>query len=115
MALTSQPAVTPARSRRSPAAAIIAALSVVSDSAGTNTGIPACSPRAIASARSRLLAELGVEGQRLLDSQRNRSYLALGVPAQRLGRLEEALVTRFGAQPVDLTDVFLDLLSGADR
>ena len=58
----------------------------------------------------RPLAELGVEGQRLLDSQRNRSYLALGVPAQRLGRLEEALVTRFGAQPVDLTDVFLDLL-----
>ena len=57
LALRSQPAVTPSRSRRRPAAAIIAALSVVSARLGTNTGMPARSPRAMASARSRLLAD----------------------------------------------------------
>lgn len=58
----------------------------------------------------RPLSELGVEGQRLLDSQRNRSYLALGVPAQRLARLESALVRRFHVEPLDLTDRFIRLL-----
>src|SRR5262245_50250520 len=47
----------PARSLRSPAAAIIAALSVDSRRLGRKTGISRASPRATSSARSRLLAE----------------------------------------------------------
>ena len=47
----------PASSRRRAAAPIMAALSVVRSSRGTNTGSPACWPRSTASARSRRLAE----------------------------------------------------------
>src|SRR5690348_13924273 len=56
-ALKSSGDASPRSSRRRPAAAIIAALSVDSDSLGTNTGSPSRSPRAAASRRSRLFAD----------------------------------------------------------
>src|SRR4029077_9171446 len=55
-ALRSAGARTPARSLRSPAAAIIAALSVDSARLGRNVGISRCSPCICSSARSRLVA-----------------------------------------------------------
>src|SRR5262252_7575372 len=56
-ALRSDGANTPARSLRSPAAAIIAALSVDNARLGRNVGISRCSPWYVRSLRSRLLAD----------------------------------------------------------
>lgn len=56
------------------------------------------------------LSELGAIGQRLLDSAAQRGYLVLGVPAHRLGRSRELLAARFGAEHVDLADLFLTRL-----
>ena len=56
-ALRSRSAVTPLRSFRSPAAAIIAALSVESARLGRNVGISRRSPCRVSSARRRLLAD----------------------------------------------------------
>src|SRR6185503_11018207 len=56
-ALMSDCASTPARNRRSPAAEILAALSVESARSGTNTGSCCAAPRISASARKRLFAE----------------------------------------------------------
>lgn len=45
----------------------------------------------------------GATGQRLDDSDRSRSFLALGVPAPYLGKAQDLLVRRYGAQPLDLS------------
>lgn len=49
----------------------------------------------------------GVAGQRLRDSRRSRSFLALGVPGHRLERATRVLSQEFGAREVDLTGVLL--------
>lgn len=50
----------------------------------------------------------GVAGQRLRDSRRSRSFLALGVPGHRLQRATRVLTQEFGALEVDLTEVLLN-------
>lgn len=52
----------------------------------------------------------GQSDRRLADSVATRSFLALGVAAQRLDRAEAALTERFGAVPVDVTAVLLDAM-----
>jgi hypothetical protein len=49
-------------------------------------------------------------GRRLADSVSARSFLALGVAAQRLDRAQALLVERFGAVTVDVTGVLLDAM-----
>lgn len=49
-------------------------------------------------------------GRRLGDSASSRSFLALGVVAQRLERAEQVLMEQFGATRVDVTGVLLDAL-----
>ena len=52
----------------------------------------------------------GAVGQRLEDSRRNRSFVALGVGAQWLDRCLDVLRTRFDIVELDLTHTLMDAL-----
>ena len=52
----------------------------------------------------------GRSGHRLADSAATRSFLALGVDADRADRAVEALTGRFGASVVDVTGVLIDAM-----
>lgn len=52
----------------------------------------------------------GAVGQRLEDSRRNRSFVALGVGAQWLDRFLDVLRTRFDVDELDLTHTLMDAL-----
>ncbi len=56
-----------------------------------------------------LLAE-GPSGHRLAESAATRSFLAIGVDAIRADRAVVALVSRFGAEVVDVTQVLIDAM-----
>nr|BFF06752.1 hypothetical protein GCM10023233_17210 [Brevibacterium otitidis] len=53
------------------------------------------------------VSTVGVVGQRLRDSRRSRSFLALGIPGHRLERATRVLSQEFRALEVDLTEVLL--------
>ena len=52
----------------------------------------------------------GRSGHRLAESAATRSFLALGVDADRTDRAVEALAGRFGAAVVDVTQVLIDAM-----
>jgi hypothetical protein len=52
----------------------------------------------------------GRSGHRLAESSATRSFLALGVDADRTDRAVEALTSRFGAMAVDVTQVLVDAM-----
>lgn len=52
----------------------------------------------------------GAVGQRLIDSQSRRSFVAFGVPADRLNRFSELVGARFQAVELNLTSAVLDAL-----
>jgi serine/threonine protein kinase len=56
-----------------------------------------------------LLAE-GPSGHRLAESAATRSFLAIGVDAIRADRAVTALVSRFGAKVIDVTQVLIDAM-----
>lgn len=53
------------------------------------------------------VSAVGVVGQRLRDSRKRRSFLALGVPGHRLERATRVLTSDLGAAELDLTGVLL--------
>jgi serine/threonine protein kinase len=75
------------------------------DTTGLRTSPPSQSPPPAAHAGTG-----GGTGQRLRESLRARSFLALGVDAIRADRIVDALEQRYGAVVLDLTRVLIDAL-----
>jgi hypothetical protein len=73
------------------------------------TGLATFPPSQVAVAAEETVAT-GAAGQRLRESARARSFLALGVEAVRLDRALELLVRRHGVAVVDVTRVLIETL-----
>ena len=67
-------------------------------------------PPTVVSPVSRQILSDGPSGHRLAESAAARSFLAIGVAADRADRAVEALTGRFGAKLIDVTLVLIDAL-----
>jgi serine/threonine protein kinase len=79
---------------------------------GATTGLESRKPTALAGGTSPV-ASTGAAGARLEGSIASRSFLALGVRADRLARFVHAAQDRYAANVVDVTEVLLDALRSA--
>ncbi len=76
---------------------------------GDVTRLTSRAPTVIRPARPELVSG-GREGHRLAESASARSFLALGVAAAKLDHAVEALVGRFGAAVLDVTQLLIDAM-----